>query len=151
MLLLPFLALLKLQGSAARRFQEVKELLVGLTRSLTAAIDAKDPYTSGHCERVARIAVELDRPWDWHVDDRSDIYLMGLLHDVGKIGVDDGVLKKASPLTPEEFEHVQQHVSIGYTILPDLKTIHHLLPGVLYHHESSTAPATRKLRTRTSP
>src|SRR5262249_8278441 len=135
-LLLPFLALVKMQGTASKRFLEIKELLVGLTRSLTSAIDAKDQYTYGHSERVARIALELGRTMGIEGDDLSDIYLAGLLHDVGKIGVSDSILKKSSPLTPEEFEHVKKHVTIGYTILQDLKPIKNLLSGVLYHHEA---------------
>jgi len=60
---------------------------------------------------------------------------MGLLHDVGKIGVDDGVLKKPGKLTDDEFAQIQTHVRIGVHILSDLKKLHHLLPGVAYHHE----------------
>ncbi|HMF12709.1 MAG TPA: HD-GYP domain-containing protein, partial [Gemmataceae bacterium] len=111
------------------------ELLVGLTRSLTAALDAKDSYTYGHSERVARIAVELGRELGLLGDELSDIYLAGLLHDVGKIGIRDSVLGKVEPLTAEEFEHIKQHVTIGYAILSDLRPIRNLLPGVLYHHE----------------
>ena len=61
---------------------------------------------------------------------------MGLLHDVGKIGIDDHVLKKTGPLTPEEYRQIQSHVEIGVHILSDLKKLHHLLPGVRHHHES---------------
>src|SRR5207245_11203562 len=64
-----------------------------------------------------------------------DIYLAGLLHDVGKIGIKDAILGKPGALTPEEFEHIKQHVTIGYKILSDLRPIRNLLPGVLYHHE----------------
>src|SRR5262249_18047695 len=111
------------------------DLLVGLARSLTTAIDAKDNYTYGHSERVARTAVELGRELGLGRDDLGDIYLAGLLHDVGKIGIRDTVLHKPGPLTPEEREHIQQHVTIGYSILADLRQIHNILPGVLYHHE----------------
>jgi HD-GYP domain-containing protein (c-di-GMP phosphodiesterase class II) len=134
-LLTPFVALLGLHVRASERHQELKDLLVGLTRSLTAALDAKDSYTYGHSERVARIAVELGRELGLQEDELGDIYLTGLLHDVGKIGVRDAVLTKRGPLTPEEFEHVKQHVTIGYAILSDLRPIRNLLPGVLYHHE----------------
>jgi HD-GYP domain-containing protein (c-di-GMP phosphodiesterase class II) len=61
---------------------------------------------------------------------------MGLLHDVGKIGVDDSVLKKTGPLTPDEYKQIQAHVDIGVHILADLKKLSHLLPGVKHHHES---------------
>lgn len=134
-LLTPFMTLMGLQLKTARRFQELKNLLVGLTRSLTSAIDAKDPYTFGHSERVARIAVELGRELGLSEEELSDIYLTGLLHDIGKIGIRDDVLGKKEPLTHEEMEHIKQHVTIGYEILSDLKAISHLLPGVLYHHE----------------
>jgi HD-GYP domain-containing protein (c-di-GMP phosphodiesterase class II) len=134
-LLTPFAALLGLHVRASDRYQELKELLVGLTRSLTAALDAKDSYTYGHSERVARIAVELGKELGLSGDELGDIYLTGLLHDVGKIGIRDAILAKRDPLTPEEFEHIKQHVTIGYTILSDLRPIRNLLPGVLYHHE----------------
>ena len=134
-LLLPFAALMRLQGMSGGRFQELRELVVGLARSLTSAIDAKDSYTFGHSERVARIALELGRALELTSDELSDLYLAGLLHDVGKIGVSDGVLRKMEPLTPEEFEAIKQHVTIGYAILADLRPIRHLLTGVLYHHE----------------
>ena len=96
----------------------------------------QDTYTSGHSERVARIAVRLAEELDMPSSKRSDLYLTGLLHDVGKIGVDDQVLKKSGPLTPEEFRKIQSHVEIGVTILKDLKKLHHILPGVRHHHES---------------
>ncbi len=134
-LLTPFVALLRLHHNAGARYQDLKELMVGMARSLTSAIDAKDSYTFGHSERVARIAVELGRTLEMEGDALSDLYLAGLLHDVGKIGVPDEVLQKAGPLTAEEFAVVKQHVTIGYTILADLHPIRHLLAGVLYHHE----------------
>ncbi len=134
-LLAPLAGLMELHARGSRRYQDLKELLVGLTRSLTLALDAKDSYTFGHSERMARIAVELGRELGLSDDELSDIYLAGLLHDVGKIGVRDAVLSKPGPLTPEEFEHIKQHVTIGYKILADLRPIRNLLPGVLYHHE----------------
>jgi hypothetical protein len=134
-LLMPFASLIGLHVRASRRYQHIKDLLVGLTRSLTAAIDAKDAYTYGHSERVARAAVELGRELGLQEDELSDIYLTGLLHDIGKIGVRDEVLTKRGPLNDEEFKHIQQHVVIGHHILADLHAIEHLLPGVLYHHE----------------
>ncbi len=111
-------------------------MLVGLTRSLTAALDAKDSYTYGHSERVARIALELGRELGLQGDELGDVYLAGLLHDVGKIGINDAILAKSEPLSPEEVEHLKQHVTIGYQILADLRPIRSLLPGVLYHHEN---------------
>jgi HD-GYP domain-containing protein (c-di-GMP phosphodiesterase class II) len=129
-------SLIVAQLSNAKIYTDLKELLFGIIRALTAAIDAKDPYTSGHSERVARIAVRLAEELRMPAGKRSDLYLAGLLHDVGKIGIDDGVLKKSGPLTPEEFRRIQAHVEIGVTILKDLRKLHHILPGVRHHHES---------------
>jgi putative nucleotidyltransferase with HDIG domain len=129
-------SLIAAQASNARTYAELKELLFGIIRALTAAIDAKDPYTSGHSERVARIAVRLAEEMSVPPQKRSDLYLAGLLHDIGKIGVDDQVLKKCGALTPEEYRKIQAHVEIGVTILKDLKKLHHILPGVRHHHES---------------
>jgi HD-GYP domain-containing protein (c-di-GMP phosphodiesterase class II) len=134
-LLIPFVALLRLHYGAATRYQDLKELMVGLARSLTAAIDAKDSFTFGHSERVARIGVELGKALGMAGDALNDIYLAGLLHDVGKIGVPDDLLRREDDLTDEEHQQVQQHVSVGYTILADLRPIRHLLPGILHHHE----------------
>jgi HD-GYP domain-containing protein (c-di-GMP phosphodiesterase class II) len=134
-LLTPFVALLRLHFSASTRYHDLKELMVGLARSLTAAIDAKDSYTFGHSERVARIGVELGRTLGIDGDQLNDIYLAGLLHDVGKIGVPDALLRKSDQLTEAEYAQVKRHVTIGYTILADLRPIRHLLAGVLYHHE----------------
>jgi len=131
----PFAALFQLQLRASRRYQDLKSLLVGLTRSLTAALDAKDPSTFGHSERVARIAMQLGEELGLQTDELSDIYLGGLLHDIGKIGIPDAILCKTGILDAEEMEQMKQHVTIGYQILADLQPLRGLLPGVLYHHE----------------
>jgi putative nucleotidyltransferase with HDIG domain len=129
-------SLIETQLANARIYGDLKELLFGIIRALTAAIDAKDPYTSGHSERVARIAVRLAEELRMPSPKRSDLYVAGLLHDVGKIGIEDEVLKKGGPLTQDEFRKIQSHVEIGVTILKDLKKLHHILPGVRHHHES---------------
>ncbi|WP_435008334.1 HD-GYP domain-containing protein [Tundrisphaera lichenicola] len=134
-LIQPVASLIGTQRTNGRLYGELKELLFGVIRALTAAIDAKDPYTSGHSERVARIAVRLGEQLGLSMNQRGDLYLMGLLHDVGKIGIGDGVLKKCGPLTPEEYREIQSHVEIGVRILEDLKKLSHLLPGVAHHHE----------------
>ncbi len=117
-------------------YAELKGLLFGVIRALTAAIDAKDPYTSGHSERVARIAVRLAEELELPAPQHADLYVAGLLHDVGKIGVDDEVLNKQSPLSADEYQKIQAHVEIGVRILRDLKKLNHILPGVRHHHES---------------
>jgi HD-GYP domain-containing protein (c-di-GMP phosphodiesterase class II) len=129
-------SLIATQLANARIYADLKGLLFGVIRGLTAAIDAKDPYTSGHSERVARIAARLGEELGMSPAQRSDLYLTGLLHDVGKIGIDDQVLKKNGPLTPDEHRQIQLHVEIGVKILKDLKKLNHILPGVKHHHES---------------
>jgi len=129
-------SLIAAQAHNARIYAELKDLLFGIIRALSAAIDAKDPYTSGHSERVARIAVRLAQELGMTAQKRSDLYLAGLLHDIGKIGIDDDVLKKGGPLNSQEFRRIQEHVEIGVTILQDLKKLRHILPGVRHHHEN---------------
>ena len=129
-------SLIETQLANARIYTELKGLLFGVIRALTAAIDAKDPYTSGHSERVARIAVRIAEELALPSSRRSDLYVAGLLHDVGKIGIDDDVLKKAGPLSADEYRKIQAHVEIGVTILQDLNKLSHILPGVRHHHES---------------
>lgn len=134
-LLASFVNLMAAQARTSIRYLGLKDLVVGLTRSLTSAIDAKDANTAGHSERVARMAVELGEELELPERQLNDIYLAGLLHDIGKIGVRDDVLSKVEPLSPEELLHIQQHPVIGYRILSGLTSIEHLLEGVLYHHE----------------
>ncbi len=134
-LLSPFAALLAVHLRAARRHRQSKELLVGLTRSLAAAVDVRDTDSSGHSERVARIAVELARELGLQEKELGDVYLSGLLHDVGKIGLCDSIVRKSTPLTPEESCHLHPHVSFGSHLLAELPAIAHLLPAVLHHHE----------------
>jgi len=135
-LIRPVASLIAAQRTNARHYAELKDLLFGVIRSLTSAIDAKDPYTRGHSERVGRIAVQLGEELGLSSNERGDLYLGGLLHDVGKIGVDDAVLKKPGRLTTDEFRQIQQHVRIGVEILSGLKKLAHLLPVVAHHHEN---------------
>ncbi len=119
-----------------RLFHEQDELLIDFVRSLVSTLDAKDPYTRGHSERVALIARRLSEQLGHSEDLQNAIYLSSLLHDIGKVGVDDRILRKPDQLTPEEFEQVQRHPDIGYEILKPLKHLQHILPGVRSHHEA---------------
>jgi len=117
-------------------YREQSDLFAGVVRALSSAIDAKDPYTCGHSDRVARVAVRLAEELGLPSDERRRIHLAGLLHDIGKIGIKDEVLRKPGRLTPEEYEHIKLHPALGYEILKGLKKIQHVLPAVLHHHES---------------
>jgi HD-GYP domain-containing protein (c-di-GMP phosphodiesterase class II) len=116
-------------------YEKLKDTLFGLVRCLTAAIDAKDPYTWGHSERVARIGVRLGTQMALPGPVLSDLYLAGLLHDIGKIGIRDSVLQKPGELTDEEFLHIQEHPVIGDRLVSNIKQLEHLRPGVRNHHE----------------
>ena len=129
-------AILGIHGGNIELYRQQSELFAGIVRALTSAIDAKDPYTRGHSDRVARVAVRLAQELGCDQKAIDTIYLAGLLHDIGKIGVDDSVLRKPSKLTDEEYEHIKTHVRIGHRILHGLKKLDDVLPVVLYHHES---------------
>jgi HD-GYP domain-containing protein (c-di-GMP phosphodiesterase class II) len=116
-------------------FDDVHGLMMGLLHSLTSAVDAKDTYTCGHSERVALLARELSMEAGMGDAFSQRVYMTGLLHDVGKIGVPESVLQKSGRLTPEEFEQMKKHPAIGARILQDIKQISDLIPGVLHHHE----------------
>lgn len=119
----------------ARLYDELEVMAMGTLEALTSAIDAKDPYTSGHSQRVALLTEQLAEAagCDAHFIARARI--AGLVHDVGKIGVAESVLTKPGRLTDEEFRMIQKHPEIGHRILRDIPALDDILPGVLYHHE----------------
>ena len=129
-------AILGIHSGNIELYRQQSELLAGVVRALTSAIDAKDPYTCGHSDRVARVAVCLAHELNLDASTLNAMYLSGLLHDVGKIGIDDSVLRKPGKLSEAEYEHIKRHVEIGHKILRDLKKLEHVLPVVLHHHES---------------
>jgi HD-GYP domain-containing protein (c-di-GMP phosphodiesterase class II) len=120
-------------------FKDLKELFIGSLKALTSSIDAKDKYTHGHSERVAFIsrwiAERLSEQEQLDEDQIHMVYLAGLLHDIGKIGVEEVVLRKAGKLTEQEFSRIKQHPSIGAGILHEIKQMRDIVTGVLCHHE----------------
>ena len=118
-----------------RLFGDAESLMMGLLHSMTAAVDAKDAYTCGHSVRVALFASRLAKEAGEPADRCARVYLAGLLHDVGKIGVDDAVIRKPGRLTDEEFAQIKRHPEIGHRILERVPGLDDVLPGVLYHHE----------------
>jgi putative nucleotidyltransferase with HDIG domain len=128
-------AMLGIHSGNRDLYREQAEFLASVVRALTSAIDAKDPYTCGHSDRVARIAVRLAKELGCDTDVLHTLYMAGLLHDIGKIGIDDAVLRKPGKLTDAEFEHIKQHPELGYRILADIKQLSDVLPAVLHHHE----------------
>jgi HD-GYP domain-containing protein (c-di-GMP phosphodiesterase class II) len=118
-----------------RLYGDLAGLLMALLHALINSIDAKDPYTCGHSERVACFSRALAEAVGLSPAECERVYLSGLLHDVGKIGVPDAILCKPGKLTPEEFDILRRHPEIGARILSPIRQIQDLLPGVLHHHE----------------
>lgn len=116
-------------------FEEREGLLISVVRTLVSAIESRDPYTCGHSERVARFGKRLAREIGFDDEACERLYLTGLLHDIGKIGLSDSVLKKTGPLTGKEFAEIKRHPDLGWAILRELESMQYVLPGVLHHHE----------------
>jgi HD-GYP domain-containing protein (c-di-GMP phosphodiesterase class II) len=116
--------------------REKERLLISTVRSLVTALDAKDAYTRGHSERVALFSQRIAEQMGYDSAAADRIYLSGLLHDVGKIGVSDATLRKPGKLTPEEFAEIKRHPDEGWAILRDLEQLNYVLPAVLHHHEA---------------
>lgn len=119
----------------AMLYEDLQDMFMGTLRSLVNAIDAKDAYTCGHSERVAYLGRELGKAAGLSPDQVERLYLSGLLHDVGKIGVPEAVLTKPGRLTDDEFEMIKAHPRLGGRILQDIRQVQDLIPGVLHHHE----------------
>ena len=117
-------------------YREHNDLLFSFVRSLVSTLDAKDPYTRGHSERVALIGRRLGAELGLPEEELKTIHLSGLLHDIGKIGVNESILRKNGPLNDDEFQQIQRHPMIGFNILSGLKNLRHVLPGVRSHHEN---------------
>jgi HD-GYP domain-containing protein (c-di-GMP phosphodiesterase class II) len=114
---------------------ENRQLFLGTVKGLAAAIDGKDPYTRGHSERVARFSVAIAQGLDLPDEEIEKIRISALLHDVGKIGIDDNILKKPAALTDEEFQIMKQHPQKGYKIMSQIPAMREFLPGMYMHHE----------------
>lgn len=122
-------------NSLAKAAQENRELFVGTVKALAAAIDGKDKYTRGHSERVARISVAIGRRLDMESEELETLRMSALLHDVGKIAIDDNILKKPAALTDAEYEIMKTHPQRGYKIMSQIPGMEAYLPGMYMHHE----------------
>jgi HD-GYP domain-containing protein (c-di-GMP phosphodiesterase class II) len=118
-----------------RLLRQKEELFTEVVRALVNAVEARDPYTCGHSERVALFARCLGEIIGESAAGCERIYLTGLLHDVGKIAVPDGVLCKPGHLDEKERAIIETHTEAGWRILQELEALRDVLPGVLYHHE----------------
>jgi HD-GYP domain-containing protein (c-di-GMP phosphodiesterase class II) len=110
-------------------------LFINSVRMLAAAIDAKDPYTRGHSERVARYSIAIGKNLELGEQDMRNLRISALLHDVGKIGIDDRILRKPGALSDDEFEVMKGHPAKGAAIMSGVAQLIDIIPGMKYHHE----------------
>ncbi|MBR2208501.1 MAG: HD domain-containing protein [Synergistaceae bacterium] len=115
--------------------RENESLSFHVVLTLADAIDAKDRYTNGHSRRVATYSKEIAKRAGYSMEKQDEIYMMGLLHDVGKIGIPDAVINKPGRLTDEEFERIKLHPTVGAHILSNIKEMPKLAIGAHWHHE----------------
>lgn len=120
----------------ARMYQQLKITLVDSIKTLATAIDAKDKYTIGHCQRVAQYAKWIGEDLGMEYEEVEDLEFAAILHDVGKIGISDTILNKADHLTDEEYELIKTHPILGAAILQEITTLkRNIIEGAKYHHE----------------
>ncbi|MGZ7042025.1 MAG: HD domain-containing phosphohydrolase, partial [Thermoanaerobaculia bacterium] len=110
-------------------------LFINSVRMLAAAIDAKDPYTRGHSERVARYSIAIGKNLNLPEKEMRNLRISALLHDVGKIGIDDRILRKPGALSDDEFEVMKGHPAKGAAIMSGVAQLIDIIPGMKYHHE----------------
>ena len=113
-----------------------QELFLETIRTLAAAIDAKDPYTRGHSERVSSFSMAISRHLGLNQDEVFRVHIASILHDVGKLGIRDGILNKPGGLSDDEFEIMRQHPSIGAQIMSPIRMLKDIIPGIRNHHET---------------
>ena len=118
-----------------KRFTDELDNAEAVLFSLALTIEAKDPYTEGHCDRLSKYSVALGEKLGLSEDTRLALRRGGLIHDIGKLGVPEHILLKPGPLTPEERKIMEQHTVIGERICAPLRSFRHVLPIIRHHHE----------------
>ena len=124
-----------LKEEVERKSEENRQLFIHAVESLAKAIDTKDMYTNGHSVRVAEYAQEIARRAGYSLQQQNDIYIMCLLHDIGKIGIPNSIINKPAKLPAEEYEEIKKHSSLGAEILENIKEMPSLSTGAKWHHE----------------
>jgi HD-GYP domain-containing protein (c-di-GMP phosphodiesterase class II) len=115
--------------------EESRQLFMESARALASAIDEKDFYTRGHSERVTRFSVEIARIMNLPEDEIENITIGALIHDIGKLAIDDSILKKPAMLTEEEYEIMKTHTTRGYEMLKHIPQLKDIISGLQSHHE----------------
>ncbi len=114
---------------------KLKDLFLNTVKALSSAIDAKDPYTMGHSSQVQRHVIAIANEMDFPQDEKNLMGIIGLLHDIGKIGIKDGVLTKPGVLEQDEWEQIKKHPSIGSEIIKHIDMFEDVSEIILCHHE----------------
>lgn len=122
------------QGERQRR-QEIQRAYLETIHMLAAAVEARDPYTGGHLERVTRYALATARELGWASERLNEAEMGAILHDIGKIGIQDAILRKPGTLNPEEWAHMRTHPEVGTQILRGISFLESVIPYVRHHHE----------------
>ncbi len=116
-------------------YSNLKDLFINTVRSLAATIETKDMYTRGHSERVTMFSEMIADELGFSAEEIEKLNLAGLLHDIGKIGIDESILRKPSKLTDEEFNEIRKHPEYAANILDSIPQLKHIIPAVKHHHE----------------
>ncbi|HSU81625.1 MAG TPA: HD domain-containing phosphohydrolase, partial [Thermoanaerobaculia bacterium] len=133
----------RMSGHVASHVQQLRqaaqanrELFIGSLRAFVAAVDAKDPYTRGHSERVAAYSRTIARYLQLPEEVQHKVWIGALLHDVGKIGVEDRILRKEGVLAPDEYEQMKMHTVMGAEIMTPIEQLKEMIPAIRSHHEA---------------
>ena len=119
----------------SRLYQELEEMFFQMADSFADAIEKRDPYTGGHTRRVTLYSEAIAKYLPLEPLQRKWLKITSVLHDIGKIGIEDYILKKPDRLNPEEFEVIKRHSEIGAKIVEHIRQLKEIIPGVKYHHE----------------
>ena len=119
----------------SRLYQELEEMFFQTADSLADAIEKRDPYTGGHTQRVTLYSQAIAKYLPLEPLERKWLKITSVLHDIGKIGIEDYILKKPERLSPQEFEVIKCHSEIGAKIVEHIRQLKEIIPGVRYHHE----------------
>ena len=118
-----------------RQQEKLNRLSIQIVMTLSGAVDAKDKYTNGHSKHVAEYSREIARRYGYDEERAQNIYMIGLLHDIGKIGIPDTIINKPDRLTDEEYAIIKQHPAMGWHILENIPEFPELAIGAHWHHE----------------
>jgi len=119
----------------SRLYQELEEMFFQTADSLADAIEQRDPYTGGHTQRVTLYSQAIAKYLQLKPLERKWLKITSVLHDIGKIGIEDHILKKPTRLSPKEFDLIKHHSDIGAKIIGHIRQLKEIVPGVKYHHE----------------